>query len=68
MTIYQKSKILKFKYLLTKLTKANENFYFNPKWRDESWWAPRYEFYCTLSGVIACLVVWRFAKFSKRYL
>jgi hypothetical protein len=45
-----------------------ENFYFNPRWRDEAWWAPRFELYLTLSGLSLCFFVWGFARFSKKYL
>ena len=44
------------------------NFYSNPKWRDNAWWVPRYEIYSILSGIILCLAVWAFIRFSKRHL
>ena len=45
-----------------------ENFYFNPRWRDEAWWAPSFELYLTLSGLGLCLLAWGVARFSKKYL
>jgi hypothetical protein len=44
------------------------NFYFNPKWRDDSWWHPSFIVYSVLSGVATSLVVLGFAKFAKKFL
>jgi hypothetical protein len=45
-----------------------ENLYFNPRWRDDAWWAPKFEVYLTLSGFALCLAAWGVVRISKRWL
>ncbi len=45
-----------------------ENFYYNQRWSDGAWWAPRFELYVILCGLGLSFLFWGFIKFSKKNL
>jgi hypothetical protein len=44
------------------------NFYSNPKFRDGANWAPSFEIYSALSGLLTAVAIWAFIRFAKKFL
>ncbi len=44
------------------------NFYSNPKFRDGANWAPSFEIYSALSGLLTAVSIWALIRFAKKFL